>query len=115
MIIRSQDKKFLTDDLKFEIVTNKYYPETDDGEVEVESKIYNSTGLCFGTYSTEEKTVKVLDMIQDAYSRTRSAECFMAGVFELAKGLGNEMIEVVVGEHRKLYVFQMPSDEEVEV
>ncbi len=67
MLIRRQDKKFLTDDLKFEIVTNKYYPETDDGEVIEESKIYNSTGLCFGTYSAEEKALKVLDMIQGEY------------------------------------------------
>lgn len=98
MLIRSQNKKFLTDDLKFEIVTNKYYPETDDGEVIEESKIYNSTGLCFGTYSTEEKAIKVLDMIQDEYKKYATIESGFGGIhgaFNIPK------------------CFEMPQDSEV--
>lgn len=69
MIIRSQDQKHITTDINLEIVTNKYYPENDDGDVLVESKIYNSVGLLLATYSTEEKAIKILDMIQETYGK----------------------------------------------
>lgn len=63
MIIRSQDKKHITTDMNLEIVTKEYFPVVGDGDSTVESKIYNSVGLLLGTYSTEEKAIKVLDMI----------------------------------------------------
>lgn len=67
MIIRSQDKKSTTTDMNLEIVTKEYFPEFGDGDKTVESKIYNSVGLLLATYSTEEKAIKVLDMICKAY------------------------------------------------
>lgn len=54
MIIRSQDKKSITTDLNLTIYeddwTHKY-------------EISNSVGVDLGEYSTEEKAIKVLDMI----------------------------------------------------
>lgn len=54
MIIRSQDKK--------KIATFDKCKATESGEVFV-------NGAFFGNYSTEEKAVKVLDMIQSNYER----------------------------------------------
>jgi hypothetical protein len=51
MIIRSQDKK--------KIATFDKCKATESGEVFV-------NGAFFGNYSTEEKAIKVLDMIEDA-------------------------------------------------
>lgn len=98
MIIRSKDKKHITTDINLEIVTNTYYPEDDDGDVLVESKIYNSVGLLLATYSTEEKAIKVLDMIQEAFYRQWDVE--------------NKFVDVTKNDTP---IFQMPQDEEVEV
>ena len=75
MIIRSQDKKYTTTDLNLEIVTNEVCTminttfedilngKETESDKKIESKIYNSVRLLIGTYSTEEKAIKVLDMI----------------------------------------------------
>lgn len=80
MIIRSQDKTRITSDLNFNIVHFTIF------EPELWS-IKNSIG-CFGEYTTEEKALKVLDMICDACRNV----AFTDGV-----------------------VFRMPADEDVEV
>ena len=54
--------------------------------------------VCFGEYSTEEKAIKVLDMICDFATQKRYEEI-------IPKQFG-----FISGQ-----VFQMPSDEEVEV
>lgn len=81
MIIRSQDKKYITTDMNLEIVTNKYFPEVGDEDATIESKIHNSAGLLFGTYSTEEKAIKVLDMIAQNY--VESEKYIIRRVFEM--------------------------------
>lgn len=53
-----------------------------------------------GKYSTEEKAVKVLDMIQDEYKKYATIE----------SGFGN-----IHGAFNLPKCFQMPSDESVEV
>ena len=63
MIIRSQDKKSITDDLNLYI---------DDYNQEGYS-ICNSKMDNLGTYSTEEKAIKVLDMIQEHYDKVIDA------------------------------------------
>lgn len=60
MIIRSQDKRRITSDL------NLYIYEWDSEKYGVRYDIRTSTHNPIGTYSTEEKAVKVLDMIEDA-------------------------------------------------
>lgn len=91
MVVRSQNKKYTTTDMNLEIVTKEYYPEFGDGDKTIESKIYNSVGLLLATYSTEEKAIKVLNMICKAYENYRGGNVY---------------------EHS---IFNMPSDEEVEV
>lgn len=86
MIIRSQDKKkiFNLEQIrKIDCETNSVM--ADDVSV-------------MGTYSTEEKAIKVLDMIQKAYSRMEDIRC-----------------GAVQAQKNDLFCFDMPSDEKVEV
>ena len=100
MIIRSQDKKNI---IIFQQVTNlcihpnhNYsgfrvvvcYPFSDEEDYAHES---------IGTYSTEEKAIKVLDMIEDAYLNCNHSSMMWNYAFVENK------------------VFQMPQDEEVKV
>lgn len=81
MIIRSQDKTTITNDMNVEMFF-------------VEIGLYqisNNTVGIIGEYSTEEKAIKVLDMICKAYENYRGGN-----VYEYS-------------------IFNMPSDEEVEV
>lgn len=87
MIIRSQDKKSITTDLNINIY------EDDDGSVEMINKSLTS----LGTYSTEEKAIKVLDMIQNKYFEHMTVESNGA----------------IVNVLERPKVFQMPQDSEV--
>ena len=103
MNIRSQDNKYIITDLNLEVVTNTDFKikkisfdndcQEISGDEVTKSKIYSSTGLMIGEYSTEEKAIKVLDMIQIAYEEANSV-CSMSGF------VANT-------------VFQMPTDKEV--
>ena len=123
MLIRSQNKMSL---VKFEnIVVNISninrkeiicWSQMNPGEDEY---------ISLGYYSTKEKTLKVLDMIQEAYADFESAKITSTGLATAAytgsydakesvahgiavlKGYGNEI--------RKSILFQMPADNEVEV
>lgn len=88
MLIRSQDKKRIATDLNLEILHESWDSN--------EWKIVNNAVGVIGTYSTEEKAIKVLDMIEKAYCKS----------FE-------EQKDNYQG-HRYDLVFQMPQDEEVE-
>ena len=104
MLIRSQDKKSLCkynsgivtafEKYDYDVINNKMVP--------TEIKGYdiffcdNGREIQIGAYSTEEKTIKVLDMIENA--------CYN---FEYSKFLGCEN-DTFAG-----CIFQMPQDEEV--
>ena len=60
MLIRSQDKKKITTSLDLEVFN---LPHSNEYRINAGEVGY------IGTYSTEEKAIKVLDMIQDAYER----------------------------------------------
>lgn len=89
MLIRSQDKKSITTDLNLEIFAD---------ETKNEYAIGNITRGGIGTYSTEEKAIKVLDMIENFYSNFKFCEIW-----------GSDMTEFYDA------IFQMPQDEEVKV
>ena len=91
MIIRSQNKKRTTDDLKLNIRIVEYNSTDDMYEIR------DSSGNTIGEYSTMEKAVKVLDMIQNKYFEHMTLEQNGAimGVLERPK------------------VFIMPQDSEV--
>lgn len=72
MIIRSQDKKSITTDLNINIY------EDDNGSG---FEMINKSMTSLGTYSTEEKAIKVLDMIAQNY--VESEKYIIRRVFEM--------------------------------
>lgn len=71
MIIRSQDKKKITTDLNI-------WGNFDGVEYDIENDAF-----LLGTYSTEEKAIKVLDMICRAYEYFRGGNVYEHSVFQL--------------------------------
>ena len=119
MLIRSQDKRMI---VNFDnICTVSAFPEKDSEDIYVED---GAGSLMVGRYSTKEKSMKVLDMIQEAYMEYKSGEIVGNGLagsaytgsydtkesvahgIAVLKGYGNEI--------RKSILFQMPEDSEVE-
>lgn len=97
MIIRSQDKKKIVNIATCNLIAI----------VGTQGKSKNITvdGMVIGTYSTEEKAIKVLDMIQKEYLKH-------------IYGAGGEMAtrDIYISPFAFIppKVFQMPADEEVE-
>ncbi len=115
MLIRSQDKRMI---VNFEnICTVSAFPEKDSEDVYVE----DGTGsLMVGRYSTKEKAMKVLDMIQDAYADAKLNEILLPDVCKSAnesqRGKDNTLIaKTIRKDFMKKMIFQMPEDSEVEV
>lgn len=117
MLIRSQDKRILIN------MNNVSSIEMGDNEL----RIFADNGEAIydlGEYSTKTKSMKVLDMIQEAYMEYKSGEIVGNGLagsaytgsyntkesvahgIAVLKGYGNEI--------RKSILFQMPADSEVE-
>lgn len=106
MIIRSQDKKKTTTDLNLEII-EPYNART--GKWDISS---NTVGT-IATYSTGEKALKVLDMIQNAYCKMKASDCLENGtLWEVAEVSEKEAKETII-EKLEFYSFQMPQDSEV--
>ena len=124
MLIRSQDKTAL---VKFEnIVINLKLPDSLNVICWSLQDAQRSGGyFILGKYSTKEKAMKVLNMIQEAYMDYKSGEIIGSGLagsaytgsydtkesvahgIAVLKGYGNEI--------RKSILFQMPDDSEVVV
>lgn len=98
MLIRSQDKRMIAN---FDnICTVSAFPEKDSEDIYVE----DGTGsLMVGRYSTKAKAIKVLDMIQEAYSEYQIMLNFSVSYL-------HEFKEKTDG----FAIFQMPEDSEVE-
>lgn len=91
MIIRSQDKKNIVNFNNIKNIKVQGWENIFDicvAEYNFFEKI--------GTYSTEEKAMKVLDMIQDAYCRMEDVKC-----------------HAVTPTKEDSFCFQMPQDSEV--
>ena len=120
MLIRSQDKEALINVDSFEAISLK----RDDEKIFLKAYAVGCNAI-LGEYSTKEKAMKVLDMIQDASMEYKSGEIVGNGLagsaytgsydikesvahgIAVLKGYGNEI--------RKSILFQMPEDSEVEV
>lgn len=96
MLIRSQDKRAIIN------IENLAYISISECKIETEKYIYEiyttcpgRTGGTIACYSTEEKAIKILDMIENAYQKS----------FE-------EKQNNYVG-HRYELIFHMPQDNEV--
>lgn len=115
MLIRSQDKEMIINIA----ATNHIYVR----------EVYRPSGnlidissdeMRLGYYSTKEKAIKVLDMIQEAYA---NAELIPMAVPNIGKMLTeapaskeNELLAEAFGEAlMNKMVFQIPEDSEVEV
>lgn len=98
MLIRSQDKRMI---VNFDnICTVSAFPEKDSEDIYVE----DGTGsLMIGRYSTKAKAMKVLDMIQEAYSEYQIMLNFSVSYLQ-------EFKEKTDG----FAIFQMPEDGGVE-
>lgn len=112
MLIRSQNKEVL---VAFESLPN----------IEVSGRVISARrdmGWCclLGEYSTREKAMKVLDMIQDAYADAKLNEILLPDVCKSAsesqRGKDNTSIaKTIRKDFMKKMIFQMPEDSEVEV
>ena len=99
------------------ICTVSAFPERDSEDIYVE----DGTGsLMVGRYSTKEKAMKVLDMIQEAYEEYKITCTFLTGFTGHRAIVESNDIHVngfkeLIKSFKKNMVFQMPEDSEVEV
>jgi hypothetical protein len=107
MLIRSQNKEVL---VAFESLPDI---EVSGGVISARRDI--GWRCLLGEYSTKEKAMKVLDMIQEVYEESQLPVIISALLFtdasavdELKKELSNEKL-------KNRFVFQMPADSEVVV
>ena len=120
MLIRSQDKRMI---VNFDnICTVSAFPERDSEDIYVE----DGTGsLMVGRYSAQEKAMKVLDMIQEAYMDFEAAKITSTGMSAAAftgsydtpesVAAGIKVLKGYAEVIRESVVFQMPEDGSVEV
>ena len=118
MLIRSQDKRMI---VNFEnICTISAFPK-DSEDIYVE----DGTGsLMVGRYSTKEKAMKALDMIQEAYADFEASKITNAGLATAAYtgsyktpdsvSVGIKVLKGYAEMVKESLIFQMPEDSEVE-
>lgn len=118
MLIRSQDKTAL---VKFEnIVVNLKLPDSLNVICWSWQDAQRSGGyFILGKYSTKEKAMKVLDMIQEAYEEYKIACTFLTGFTGHRAIVESNDIRIngykeLIKSFKKNIVFQMPEDSEVE-
>lgn len=120
MLIRSQNKAFL---LNFSNLTVAYIVKDDEGFVI--SSLEDENRYRLGEYSSEEKAMKVLDMIQGAYmdfeaakiTSTGLAAAAYTGSYDTPESVadGIKVLKGYAEAIRESVVFQMPEDSEVVV
>lgn len=99
------------------ICTVSAFPEKDSEDIYVE----DGTGsLMVGRYSTKEKAMKVLDMIQEAYADAALIPMAVPNIgkmfAEASASKENELLAEAIGKAlTNKMVFQIPEDSEVEV
>lgn len=98
MLIRTQNKKQIINFNNYNGVAISYKSECDFGVCAIyELREREIAQVEMGNYSSEEKAIKVLDMIQDCYKFKKHEETYHEGVYVYEP------------------TFQMPQDSEVEV
>lgn len=114
MIIRSQDRKSIINFDSIDTVRLSKLLERGIIKEQYQTDIFYDSADTFGvlgTYSSEEKAIKVLDMIQEAYCGMRSVDCTTRGMLDtFAK---REDVSCLLDLHIDKYFFQMPKDSEV--
>ena len=110
MLIRSQNKEVL-------IVFESLLDVEVSGGV-IRTRIEHGWCCSLGEYSTKEKAMKVLDMIQEAYEEYKITCTFLTGFTGHRAIVESNDIHVngseeLVKSFKKNMVFQMPEDSEV--
>jgi hypothetical protein len=114
MLIRSQNKKCLVDMTTITIQVSGMMVVCYDT-----SQVFDDVYICLGTYESEAKAMKVLDMIQEAYGDSEYTKYVIPEVCrtlsmkprtEENKAHAGEIGEML----KKGMTFQMPEDSEVE-
>lgn len=112
MLIRSQNKEVLA---VFENLL-----DVEVSGVVISARKDNGWHCFLGEYSTKEKALKALDMIQEAYADAKLNEILLPDVCKSAsesqRGKDNTLIaKAIRKDFMKKMSFQMPEDSEVEV
>lgn len=111
MLIRSQDKETLIN-FNNSIVVNTM---VDIGGVTKMFCSYSCDDYVIGHYSSKEKAMKVLDMIQEAYTNGKVAQILSYGLRMVPTEEINEAGKIIKNAIQSSTVFQIPEDSEVEV
>lgn len=115
MLIRTQDKKCLVDMNTITIQVSGIMVVCYDT-----SQIFDDAYIRLGTYESEAKAIKVLDMIQKRYVDYKTIHTVANGLTTMSLFV-NESDDVdklymrVQNVLKETVVFQMPSDEEVDI
>lgn len=114
MLIRSQNKKCLVDMTTITIQVSGMMVVCYDT-----SQVFDDVYICLGTYESEAKAMKVLDMIQEAYGDSEYTKYVIPEVCRILsmkpKTEENKAHAGELGEMlKKGMTFQMPEDSEVE-
>ena len=122
MLIRSQDKERLMDFTRASMGID--HGESDENGIWITMMYSERDCGLLGKYSTKEKVLKVLDMIQEAYTDCESAKITSTGLATAAYtgsydtpesvAHGIKVLKGYAEMIRESVVFQMPADSEVE-
>ena len=118
MLIRSQDKESLIA-IDGNFVEILKYGDLSECSITVSTRDHSSLHV-MARYSSVEKALKVLDMIQEAYEEYKITCTFLTGFTGHRAIVESNDIQVngfkeLVKSFKKNMVFQMPADSEVEV
>lgn len=108
MLIRSQDKETLINFNNSIVI--------DIMLIENVAKIvcsYSYSDYIIGRYSSNEKAMKVLDMIQESYTNGKVAQILSYGLRMVPAEEINEAGKIIKNAIQSSTVFQMPEDSEV--
>lgn len=118
MLIRSQDKESLIA-IDGNFVEILKYGDLPECSITVLTRDHSSLHV-MARYSSVEKAMKVLDMIQEAYEEYKITCTFLTSftghqAIVESNGVNVSGSEELVKNFKKNMVFQMPEDSEVEV
>lgn len=118
MLIRSQDKERLMDFTRASVGID--HGESDENDIWITMMYSERDCGMLGRYSNEQKALKVLDMIQEAYADAKLNEILLPDVCKAANKSQQEKENTSIAKDirnafMKKMVFQMPEDRSVEV
>lgn len=78
--------------------------------------LHNEKQYVLGSYSSQEKAYKAMEMLREQYSRIRIIKALASGTCEhMEKSLKPEEFKDILEEYISMEAFQFPQDNEIEV